>query len=389
MSETELEIQLGLSMAQLDADAWNALVIGESPFVQHGFLLALEQSGSVGHDTGWNPCHLVVYRHEAGTRRLIAAMPLYLKHHSYGEYVFDWAWAEAWQRNGLAYYPKLVTAIPFTPSQSPRLLMADAALGPALMPAVLKAISAYAGKREASSWHILFPDSVSAGALDSVGLIRREDCQYHWHNRGFDSFEGFLALCNARKRKNMRKERSDVAAQGFVFEHLRAEQLTPQVWDRFYLFYQNTYQLRGRQGYLSREFFSRLQAALPQQIVLVMVRHPHHADYVAGALFLKDKRTLYGRYWGCVQDHDNLHFETCYYQGIDICIAEGLQRFDAGAQGEHKLRRGFEPTLTCSYHWIQQPQFAEAVRDFCHQESMHVRDYLEQAAEQLPFRKHP
>ncbi|MDO8906911.1 MAG: GNAT family N-acetyltransferase [Pseudohongiella sp.] len=382
MSDSALEIQLGLSIKDIEPHAWNSLVCGQSPFVQHGFLLALEQSGSVSAKTGWEPCHIAVYQQGC----LVAAMPLYIKHHSYGEYVFDWAWADAYRRNGLAYYPKLLTAIPFTPSQSPRLLTQDRTLPIRLAAPIFEAVKAYGEKIGASSWHVLFPDHGTAEVLDTTDLIRREACQFHWNNKNFRSFDDFLATCNSRKRKNLKKERSDVAQQGFRFERLIGAQITAEIWDQFYVFYQNTYQVRGQYGYLTREFFTALHASMPAQVFLIMVSHQDRSGYVAGAMFLKDDTTLYGRYWGCEQDYQNLHFETCYYQGIDICIAEKLQRFDAGAQGEHKLRRGFEPVITCSYHWISHPQFSKAIRDYCEEERSHTEAYKQAAREQLPFK---
>jgi uncharacterized protein len=383
MPDTALEIQLGLSIKDIEPHAWNSLVSGQSPFVQHEFLLALEQSGSVSAETGWEPCHIAVYQQDV----LLAAMPLYIKHHSYGEYVFDWAWADAYRRNGLKYYPKLLTAIPFTPSQSPRILSAGPALHNKLALPIFEAVKAYAKKISASSWHILFPDPNTAAALDTTDLIRREAIQFHWHNKNHKSFDDFLELCSSRKRKNLRKERSDVVQQGFKFERLTGDQISPEIWDQFYVFYQNTYQVRGQYGYLTREFFTQLHASMPEQVFLIMVRREKRDGYVAGAMFLKDEKTLYGRYWGCERDYQNLHFETCYYQGIDVCIAEGLQLFDAGAQGEHKLRRGFEPVTTCSYHWISHPQFSAAIRDYCEQEKSHMEAYKLSAQEQLPFKR--
>ena len=383
MPLSALEIQPGLSIKDIEPHAWNSLVQGQSPFVQHGFLLALEQSRSVCRDTGWQPCHVGVYQQG----RLIAAMPLYVKHHSYGEYVFDWAWADAYRRNGLAYFPKLLTAIPFTPSQSPRLLTPDHRLQQQLATPVFEAVRSYAEKIHASSWHVLFPDQHTADALNTTDLIRREACQFHWHNHNFKSFEDFLATCSSRKRKNLKKERQDVSQQGFEFVRLTGNQITPAIWDQFYVFYQNTYQVRGQYGYLTREFFTQLHALMPDQVFLMMVSQRQRENYVAGAMFLKDNTTLYGRYWGCEQDYQNLHFETCYYQGIEICIADKLQRFDAGAQGEHKLRRGFEPVTTCSYHWIRQPQFAKAIREYCEEEKLHTAAYKQAAVEQLPFRR--
>lgn len=385
VSTSTFDIKPGLAISDIDASAWNALVKGQSPFLQHGFLLALEESGSVCADTGWEPCHVAVFQKE----RLVAAMPLYIKHHSYGEYVFDWAWADAYRRNGLRYYPKLLTAIPFTPSQSARILTADPARLTEILQLIVPAVKRVADDVGASSWHVLFPDQPCSDALDTTSLIRREATQFHWRNQQYNDFDDFLARCNSRKRKNLKKERSDVVGKGFVFEKISGAQLTPEIWDQFYVFYQNTYQVRGQHGYLTREFFSQVHELLPDQIFLMMVRHKSHDRYVAGAMFLKDHKTLYGRYWGCEQDYQNLHFETCYYQGIDICIAEGLERFDAGAQGEHKLRRGFEPVTTCSYHWIKHPQFSDAIRSYCDEERQHNAAYISAAAEQLPFKNQP
>jgi predicted N-acyltransferase len=313
-------------------------------------------------------------------------MPLYLKHHSYGEYVFDWGWADAYRRHGLQYYPKLLTAIPFTPSQSARLLTADPRLLADLLQPVVEAVKQFAEKVGASSWHLLFPDQASSVLLDHTTLIRREACQFHWYNNAYETFDDFLNTCSSRKRKTLKKERTDVARQGFMFERLTGEQLTTEIWDQFYAFYQNTYQVRGQYGYLTREFFTVIHQLLADQVFLIMVRHETQPRYLAGAMFLKDKNTLYGRYWGCQQDYQNLHFETCYYQGIEICIAEGLGRFDAGAQGEHKLRRGFEPVTTRSYHWIKHPQFSDAIRDFCNEEQQHNQTYVTAAVAKLPFK---
>lgn len=383
MPESVLEIQAGLSIKDIEPHAWNALVKNQSPFVQYEFLLALEQSRSACAETGWQPFHLTVYQNGD----LLAAMPLYIKHHSYGEYVFDWSWADAYRRHGRSYYPKLLTAIPFTPSQSPRLLTADRGLAVKLAEPIIGAVKKCAQQIGASSWHMLFPDQHDAVAMDKTGLIRRDGFQYHWLNKNYTCFDDFLATFSSRKRKNLKKERNDIVQQGFEFHRLSGGQITPDIWQQFYVFYQNTYQVRGQYGYLTREFFTQLHTLMPDQIFLVMVSHPGRDNFIAGALFLKDSTTLYGRYWGCEQDYQNLHFETCYYQGIDICIRENLQRFDAGAQGEHKLRRGFEPVPTCSYHWISDSQFAQAIRDFCNEERAHIDHYRLAAQANLPFRR--
>jgi predicted N-acyltransferase len=376
--DLDYELTIGLSMPEVNAEDWNRLAIGHCPFLQHEFLLALESSGSVSRLTGWQPCHIVVKHHE----QVIAAMPLYEKHHSYGEYVFDWTWADAYRRYGMPYYPKLVTSIPFTPSQSARLLV-DAAYSADTVLSLIK--HAIAAQTQLSSWHVLFPDTRDATLFEGSGLIRREGVQYHWFNRGYASFEDFLQACSSRKRKNLRKERESMLAQGIHFELLGAAQISANLWEKFYEFYQNTYEIRGQQGYLTLGFFKMIADTLPDHLFLIMACKDQ--EYVAGALFFKDSKTLFGRYWGCAQDYQNLHFETCYYQGIEYCINNGLERFDAGAQGEHKLRRGFEPTATTSFHWIADSQFRQAIENFCQQEAGHVTAYSLAAAAELPYKK--
>jgi uncharacterized protein len=381
MSSGDWEVHIGSGMQAIDVDQWNALARGCSPFLRHEFLCALEQSGSVATSTGWTPCHLQV----RSSGRLIAAMPLYLKRHSYGEYVFDWSWADAYQRYGQRYYPKLLTAIPFTPSRSPRILVDNSAPLPELAGFITAAVRRYADSVNASSWHILFPETSQAAALAQQGLILREACQFHWHNRGYRDFGDFLQTLSSRKRKNLRKERADVASQGIVFEKIQGTEITAEHWKVFYRFYQNTYMVRGQQGYLTPDFFDQVAASMPENIMLLLARYK--SEYVAGALFFHDHQALYGRYWGCDADYHNLHFETCYYQGIDYCIENQLQLFDAGAQGEHKLRRGFEPTTTVSCHWIKDLAFANAIKEFCREEAEHVSLYQDAAAERLPFRR--
>lgn len=385
MTDTSPEIHIGLSMQDIDAEQWDSLVNGQSPFLSYAFLQALEQSGSVQADTGWQPCHLVVTDKNSGDNRLLAAMPLYIKQHSYGEYVFDWGWADAYQRHGRSYYPKLLTAIPFTPSQSPRMLVGEGETVEHWLPLIKQAVLRYAGQSGASSWHVLFPDHDNAAALRQTDMVRRQACQFHWRNKGYENFDDFLATFSSRKRKNLRKERADVTAQGIQFQCLEGGEISENIWDIFYRYYQSTYQMRGQQGYLTREFFRLINNSMPQNLFLVMASRED--AFVAGALFFKGADTLFGRYWGAEQDYDKLHFETCYYQGIEYCIKHNLSLFDAGAQGEHKLRRGFEPVITHSFHWIKDPAFRAAIADFCQQEMAHVAAYQSAAREQLPYRQ--
>ncbi len=365
----------------VDAVRWNALRGTGFPFLRHEFLRALESSGSVGEGTGWQPQHLLLMEGE----RLLAAMPCYAKTHSYGEYVFDWSWADAYARHRVPYYPKLLSAVPFTPATGPRVLLAE---GVELRDALAAFIPALreACERRYSSWHLLFPEPELAAACAQPGLLRRIGVQYHWQNRGFAGFDDFLARFASRKRKQLKKERRQVAEQGLEIRRLRGAQIDEAMWERFFVFYQMTYARRsGHGGYLSREFFHALGAALPDNLLLVVALRD--GEPVAGALNLIGEDTLYGRYWGCIEDYAQLHFELCYYQGIEFCIEQGLARFDAGAQGEHKLARGFEPVITESFHYIAHEGFREAIDDFLQRERASVELYQQEAAQSLPFRK--
>ena len=374
MQSLELEVLSSISL--IDAAQWDGLIPDGYPFMRHGFLSALEESGSVTAQTGWQPAHRVV--RQAGVVQAI--MPLYLKLHSYGEYVFDFQWAEAWERAGRRYYPKYLSAIPFSPVQGPRLLASN----PEAAQVVLSTLDDDLSAHRVSSLHLLFSEGAENGWLQDKGWLQRLGCQFHWHNRDYRSFDDFLAACSSRKRKNFRKERQAIAGQGIEFEWLSSTQITAADWQRFYPFYAATYLKRGRQPYLTPTFFTLLAEQLPASLRLVFARH--QGRDVAGAFFLADDDTLYGRYWGCLEEYDRLHFETCFYQGMERCIAEGLKRFDAGAQGEHKLLRGFEPVLTQSWHKLQ-PGLHEAVADFLLQEREGVKAYRQDAVEYLPYRR--
>ena len=381
-SDTAFEAHFLSSVEQLEAHQWNRLTGLDYPFLRHEFLAALESSGSTDADSGWQPCHLLLKRN----RNPVAVLPLYLKSHSYGEYVFDWSWADAWRRHGLNYYPKLVTAIPFTPATGPRMGIAPGEDPHILIPVLVDAVQQFAGARQISSWHLLFPEPEMAERLGKAGLSTRLASQFHWFNRGYRSFDEFLAGFNSRKRKSLRRERRRVAEQGVELVRLEGPDITAEHWDCFYRFYQLTYAKRsGHGGYLSREFFHLIGRALPEHCLMILARQGGEA--VAGALCFRDRDSLYGRYWGCEKELDCLHFEACYYQGIEYCIEKGLHCFDPGAQGEHKIQRGFEPTITRSCHWIANPDFAEAIEDFARRECSHIESYLEQAASYLPFRQ--
>ncbi len=370
------------SLAAVSAGEWDAVAGADYPFLRHAFLLGMEETACTTAATGWQPCHLLL--RQGG--RLVAILPLYLKSHSYGEYVFDWSWADAWQRSGLSYYPKLVSAIPFTPATGPRLCVVPGLDSSALWGHALTAIRRFAELRGISSWHLLFPDEDTSALLLAAGLPQRMTTQFHWFNEGYSSFDDFLATFASRKRKNLRRERERVNQQGLRLQLLRGAEITRAHWEQFHRFYQLTYARRsGHGGYLTRDFFLQTAPSLGDQAIMVVAEHGARA--VAAALYFRSATTLFGRYWGCIEDFDCLHFEACYYQGIEYCIREGLQHFDPGAQGEHKIQRGFRPVHTYSNHWIADPQLAAAVADFTRRERPHIEAYRQEAASLLPFRQ--
>ncbi|MTI93536.1 MAG: N-acetyltransferase, partial [Pseudomonas stutzeri] len=347
-----MHIQTISRIAELASIAWDAMLSDTQPFVRHAFLSTLEDSGSVGGRSGWQPAHLVL-RDPHGELR--AALPLYRKSHSYGEYVFDWAWADACQRAGIGYYPKLLCAVPFTPVAGGRLL-GDAEGAGLLIDALTEGLD----RNETSGLHINFTEPAADRLVAGrEGWLERIGCQFHWHNRGYRDFQDFLDALTSRKRKQMRKEREQVTAQGISFEWREGHELSEAEWDFVYACYANTYHVRGQTPYLTRIFFSLLAERMPEAIRVVLA--VQGVRPVAMAFSLCDDSGLYGRYWGCLAEFDRLHFETCFYQGIDQAIADGLQRFDAGAQGEHKLIRGFEPVITRSWHYLQHPGLRAAV----------------------------
>ncbi len=365
------------SLSSLPAADWDALLTEASPFLRHGFLSALEDSGSLGPQSGWRAEHLVHIK----DGQLLAALPSYRKWHSYGEYVFDHSWADACRRAGIDYYPKLLCAVPFSPVSGPRLLAADPADGVAL----LQALPAYLQAEGLSSGHINFTDpTLDQLMAGQEGWMERLGCQYHWHNRGYRDFQDFLDTLTSRKRKQMRKEREQVLGQGIAFEWREGQQMSEAQWDFVYACYANTYAVRGQAPYLTRAFFSLLAERMPEAIRVVLAYQA--GTPVAMAFSLVGGGSLYGRYWGCLAEYDRLHFETCFYQGMDFAISHGLQRFDAGAQGEHKLIRGFEPVITRSWHYLMHPGLKAAVGDFLEEERAGVQAYAIDARQSLPYR---
>ncbi|WP_346837125.1 GNAT family N-acetyltransferase [Microbulbifer sp. SAOS-129_SWC] len=369
------------SIDDIPAADWDRLKADTSPFLRHAFFAALEHSGCTTATTGWQPAHLVLRRGE----RTVGIIPAFRKYHSMGEYVFDWAWADAYARYDLDYYPKLLMAVPFTPAQGARLLL-EPELREQLTPDDLHGLlNDIAARLDCHSWHLLFPQAADRPLLERPDSLHRLGCQFHWINRDYESFDDFLATLTSRKRKSIRKERRQVAEQGIEFTHFPGTALPGHILETFFTFYQATYLKRGQRPYLNLEFFRMLRAKQPEQMHIVMALKDE--QMIAGALFLLGEGTLYGRYWGCLEEYQHLHFETCYYQGIELAIARGLHRFDAGAQGEHKLVRGFEPQLTHSWHWVAHRGFTRAIGDFCREEAEEVRAYRESALQALPYRR--
>ena len=366
------------------ATEWNALEGSAQPFLRHEFLAALEDSGCAADATGWTPRHLLV-RDAAGM--LAGALPLYRKTNSWGEFVFDFAWADAYRRAGLSYFPKLVAAVPFTPASGPRLLTAPAADRQATGDVLLAGALALARDSAASSVHVLFPTHEEAAALGARGWLLRKDCQFHWHNRGYGSFEDFLDGFTAEKRKKTRRERRRVAEAGIRLRTLTGAEIDDRLWGEIMPLYASTFWRRGREPYLNEAFFRTVARTLPGQFLAVLATL--HGTAVAVALFFRGTDTLYGRYWGSTGEHHSLHFEACYHQGIEYCIANGLQRFEPGTQGEHKVARGFEPVPVWSAHWLADARFAAVIDRHLGEERAHVDGYIAAVQDHVPFRRDP
>ncbi len=366
------------SIDSIDRASWNALELGGVPFLRHEFLSALEASGVVSPASGWTPCHVTL---SLGLE-LVGAMPLYAKTHSWGEFVFDFSWAEAYRANGLPYYPKLVSATPFTPATGPRFLLRPGSDAGCLRRAL--AAAALEGSPEASSLHVQFATPEEALWLEDEGFLGRLDCQFHWHNRGYGCFDDFLGSFTAEKRKKAKRERRRVLEAGVDFEMRGAAELSAREWARVYALHAGTFHRHGHEPYLNPEFFRRVSAcpAVAPRVLLAL----HGGEIIATAIFFQGRDTLYGRYWGAAGDYHSLHFEACYHQGIEHCIREGLLRFEPGTQGEHKIARGFSPTLTQSAHFIRDPRFRTAIGRYLGDERAAIRAYALDAAEHVPYR---
>ena len=375
-----LSVTTHSSFAEIDAGQWNALA-GDYPFLRHEFLAALEHSGCVGAGTAWQPLPLCV---RDGAGQLLGALPLYLKFDSRGEFVFDWGWADAFERAGLAYYPKLVVAVPFTPANGPRVLIADECERASIAARLLESCSDVAAAHGASSIHVLFPTEKDRETLHSAGYMQRKGCQFHWRNRGYASFDDFLAEFNSVKRKKVKRERRRIAEAGIVFEQRFADELSASDWDALFEFYSRTFMRRGRAPYLNRAFFDAITATLPRSLVVMLARYG--AQPIAGAICFRSSHALYGRYWGSLADFHSLHFETCYYQGIEYCINERLELFEPGTQGEHKVSRGFSPTQTWSCHQVFNDEFRVAIEDFLRRETVMVDAYIDEVDDHVPYK---
>jgi predicted N-acyltransferase len=388
------------SIDQVNRQDWNLLIETDYPFIRHEFLQALESSGCVCPHTGWQPYHLLVYLKDT----LVAIMPLYIKTHSYGEYVFDFQWANAFHQTGLDYYPKLLSAIPFTPCAGDRLYI-KAQYREILQPAIFEQVVQQAKKLNASSWHLLFPDKELSRVkqqsdymqpalmqsdlikpdLIKPDLMKRCGMQYHWFNHGYQSFSDFLASCKMKSRKNIKRERRIVNDAAFKLRILEGDEITPGLWRTFYYFYQRTYAKRsGNDGYLNLSFFENIGLTMPSKLMMVVAELD--GEVIAASLFFKGGQKLYGRYWGASAEYELLHFEACYYQGIEYCIEQGIDHFDAGAQGEHKIQRGFQPIETYSYHWVSDERFRHAIENFVEQESLQVKAVIKELSKKLPFK---
>ncbi len=388
MDQAQIEIRVIGSLAQIAARDWDACACPETadggrpvdPFTTHRFLSALERSGSVGPGTGWQPQYLTACL----DGRLIACAPMYAKSHSQGEYIFDHNWAHAYERAGGRYYPKLQIAVPFTPATGRRFLLRPGSERIGLAALVQGAVQ-LAADNEISSLHDTFGTGAEAAAGARMGLMARTSQQFHWRNPGHADFDAFLASLSSRKRKNIRKERAQAQAFGGCIHVLTGDDIRPEHWDAFWVFYQDTGARKWGSPYLTRQFFDLAQQELRDDLALVMAWRD--GRWVAGALNVIGRTTLFGRYWGCIEHHPCLHFELCYYRAIDLAIERGMQRVEAGAQGEHKLARGYLPCATHSLHWIADPGFADAVGRYLSAERDAVAEEIEVLTEYGPFRK--
>jgi predicted N-acyltransferase len=381
MSDSEFQFRTVRSIGDIPAPVWDACAGPENPFTQHAFLSALERSGSVGGRSGWQAMHLVAERD--GT--VVGVVPVYIKGHSRGEYVFDGGWAEAYERAGGDYYPKLQVSVPFTPATGHRLLARPGQDADTIRELLADALIAMCGQLEVSSVHITFMTETEWQIAGRKGFLQRTDQQFHWANAGYKTFDDFLEALASRKRKAIKRERRDALASGIEVHWLTGSDLTEEVWDAFFDFYMETGSRKWGRPYLTREFYSMVGNTMADKIVLMMAKRA--GRWIAGAINFIGQDTLFGRHWGCNEQHPFLHFEVCYYQAIDFAIAKGLARVEAGAQGEHKLARGYLPNTTHSAHFIADPALRRAVADYLRGERAYVEEVGHELAAAAPFRK--
>jgi uncharacterized protein len=370
-------------IADVPAAQWNALLSVDHPFLRHEFLHALEASGSLRADLGWRAQHLLLWK----GAQLVAAAPCYLKTNSHGEFVFDWSWAEAWERAGRRYYPKLLCAVPYSPVTGPRLLVANDDDGVELREGLLKALMQRCADEGWSGAHINFlpADEDGTKGLERLGWLARSDWQFHWRNTGYSGFDDFLVALSAKKRKNIRQERARFSDPSWRIQRLRGDAIDKETLDDIYRFYSYTFQCKGNVPALTRKFFELLLATMPRSVLAVVASRD--GERIGAAFCLQSHDTLYGRYWGSSEEVPGLHFECCYYQGIEHCIELGLKRFEPGAQGEHKIARGFLPTRTYSRHYLVDPGFRAAIADYLEREAAHQQRYGEELMQHSPYRE--
>ena len=370
-------------LSDIPCSDWNALLPADAgPFLRHEFLSALEETGCVGGNTGWQVAHLALK--DGG--QLIGAMPLYLKQHSYGEFVFDWSWAQAYEQQGMQYFPKALCAIPFTPVQGSRILSADKANADLVRQKLIEGLKTVVIQNNLSSAHVLFPYAIEATSLQELGFMLRDSVQFHWHNQGFENFEHFLAALTMKRRKNIRREREQVARESIHFRHVPGSTSTDADWEFFYRCYENAYLEHRSSPYLSETFFKLWAQRMPENLHLIIAERS--GNPIAASMLVVDPKDskAYGRYWGAIEHIPCLHFETAYYQAIEYCIAQKIQTFEGGAQGEHKMARGFLPTTIQSAHFIADPQFAKAVQHFLNREHQGIGAYVDELAEHSPLK---
>jgi predicted N-acyltransferase len=383
VSDEHFHLEIIEKLSEVSAADWNALLSPDaSPFLRHEFLSTLEETACVGSKTGWQIAHLALYR----SKKLIGAMPLYLKLHSYGEFVFDWSWAQAYEQQGMQYYPKALCAIPFTPVQGSRILFAPLENKSQVQEQLIAGLKTLVLQNKLSSAHILFPLGEQTQAMVDQGFMLRDSVQFHWHNHQFVNFEQFLSTLTMKRRKNIRQEREKVNREGITFSHIPGQSATDQDWEFFYQCYANTYMEHHSSPYLNQDFFKLLCSRMPENLHLILAQRG--TSPIAASLLFVDatSSTAYGRYWGALEHIPCLHFETAYYQAIEYCIEQKIETFEGGAQGEHKMARGFLPTTIQSAHFIVDPQFSKAVKHFLEREQQGIGAYVDELAEHSPMK---